>query len=276
MPTDLTKEYMATLPSITKALFYSTLSLTLFLTALHSPLISYALPAPLLHTLRLYVGVPSLLFSPTAVTTWPFALHRLVAPFLLYPLLSPPTLLLSLASLITLLLYSRNIEEERLLHASGAAKYTSALAFALLFLLSTSTLSSLSSSKASPDDLPQAPPPSPYFASALSLLFFIVTLDTTFEPYEPLSFSSILQQWHSPYLLLVLFSVLSPAVFGSVVLGIVCAYVYHVVTVGAGRVWGVRLWGVPEWMVRLYERWGIGERKIGLQAREGGVQLGGQ
>ena len=272
--TNLTREYLSTLPSITKFLFYATLSFTLLLTLLHTSPISYLLPAPLLSTLRLHLGVPSLLFSPSTLTSLPFELHRLLAPFLLYPLPSSPTFLLSVASFLTLLLASRHIEEEHLLHAAGAAHYTSAIAFALTFFLATSTLSSYSSSSpSSPADLP--PPPPVYFSSSLFLLFFIATLSTTFAPFSPLASSSLLQQWHSPYLLLLLFCILAPPAFGSAVWGISAAYLYHVATEGVGRVWGMRLWGVPEWLVRLYERWGIGERKIGLQAMEGGVQLGG-
>lgn len=265
---NLSKDYLSTLPSITKFLFYSSLSLTLFLSAVHSPFLAYLLPDRSLAALHHYVGLPTLTFPSNLSSLFPLGLHRLLSPFLLHPLFSAPTFLLACASFISLVTYSRHIEEAHLPDPAGAARYTSALLFPV-FCIVTVVLGQLAAGSA------PAKPPAPYFNTALTLVFYVITLDTTFAPYEALSASSLLQQWHSPWLLLVLFTCLFSPAFTACMVGIMLAYLHHVVTQGVGRVWGVRLWGTPDWLVALYERWGIGVRKIGLHAQEGGVQLGG-
>ena len=265
---NLSRDYLSTLPSITKFIFYTSLIFTLFLSAVHAPFLSYFLSESTLKAVYHYVGANSMTFPFSFYKLIPYNLYRLLTPFFLHPMFVSPTFVLSCASFITLVSYSRHIEEERLLHPAGAAKYTTALLFAAFCIL-TLSLSQMYSAT------PVLPRP-PYFQTALTMVFFVATLDTTFAPYEPLSSSSVLQQWHSPYLLLILFSVLFPMAFAPCMGGILLAYAYHVLTVGVGRVWGVRLWGTPDWLVALYERFGIGVSKVGLSAMDGGEQLGGE
>ena len=259
---NLSKDWLATMPSVTRFLFLSTLSITILLTVFHHPATPYFLPDGLLALLRRSfspLGAPPVPLSLSDPSSLPSALYRALTSFLVYPLFASPTWPLACLSFITLATYSRHVEEDRLPNPVGAARYTSALLFAALSLAALSLTD----------------PPALYFSSALSLLFFVVTLDTTFAPYEALSFSSVLQQWHSPYLLLLLFCALFPPALWPLALGIGLAYAHHVVTEGMGRVWGVRLWGTPDVLVRLYERWGIGMRKFGFQTRPG-LQLGGE
>ena len=259
---DISRTYFETLPSVTRGLLFSSLLFCGVLSLGHSSLLRYVLPASFLHSLQAALSLDHFVYLPSKAFG-SLELHRLITPFLLFPLLTSFTSLVCVASFITLALYSRAIEEEHLLHPAGAARYTSALAFCVVFCLATASFSGSASF------------PFPYSLS-LSLLFFVVTYYTTFAPYSPLSFSSILLQWHSPYLLLLVFSFLLPPSLPSLFRGIVAAYLHHVATAGMQRVWGWSAWGVPGWLVSLYERFGIGVRKIGFQVREGGARLGGE
>ena len=261
---DLSRPYVETLPSITRVLFLTSLSLCLLLSAAQLPFLRY-LPAsihqPLQSTLHpLNLSLPASLSTSLLSAALPFHLHRLLTAFVVYPLLLPPTFFLSSLSLLLLVVYSRGIEEQYCYNASGAAQYTSALAFAVTFLLSFS--------------LTPAAPSGLYFSLSLSLLTFIITLYTSFEPYAPLSFTSLLLQWQSAYVLSAALSVLAPPLLPSLLLGVLCCYAYHFATSGAQRVWGRSLWGTPHWLVRAYERWGVGVRKLGFTAHDGGRQLG--
>jgi hypothetical protein len=259
---DISRAYFETLPSVTRGLLFPSLLFCGVLSLSHSSLLRYLLPSSFLYSLQSALSLEHFVYLPSRALG-SLELYRFLTPFLLFPLLISPTSVVCVISFITLALYSRAIEEEHLPHPAGAARYTSALAFCVVFCLATASVSGSASF------------PFPYSLS-LSLLFFIITYYTTFAPYSPLSFSSILMQWHSPYLLLLFFSFLLPPSLPSLFRGIVAAYLHHVATAGMKRVWGWSAWGVPDALVRLYERFGIGVRKIGFQVREGGARLGGE
>ena len=284
---DISRSYVETLPSITRILFLTSLSLCLLLSAAHLPFLSY-LPASVIQPLQSFLH-PFTFSLPGSLSTTLFSdafyvhIHRLVTAFFVYPLLLPPTFILSVVSLTLLAIYSRAIEEEYLYNASGAAQYSSALAFAVTFLLSFSlipkpSLSLLSAAEDEPEPLmslrADAPSDGLYFNLSLALLTFVITLYTSFEPYAPLSLTSLVLQWQSAYILAALLSMFAPPAMPSLLLGVLCCYAYHFATSGAHRVWGRQLWATPTWLVGLYERWGVGIRKFGFTVQEGGRQLG--
>lgn len=283
---DLSRSYVETLPSVTRVLFLSSLGLCLLISAVHVPFLSY-LPASYIQPLQSVLhpftfSMPASLSTTLLSSSFYLHVHRLVTSFVMYPLLLPPTFVLCCLSLTLLAVYSRAIEEEYLYNATGAAQYTSALAFAATFLLSFSLVPTPSLSSAV-DGAAKPPPPllrydapadGVYFSLSLALLAFVITLYTSFEPYAPLSFTSLLLNWQSAYILAALLSVLAPPLLPSLLLGVLCCYAYHFATTGAQRVWGRRLWATPDWLVRLYERWGVGVRKMGFTAHDGGRQLG--
>ena len=282
---DISRSYVQTLPSITRVLFLSSLSLCVLLSVAQLPflrLLPSSVVRPLQSLLHPFTfSLPGSLAASLFSSAFYVHLHRLVSPFILYPLLLPPTFVLSCLSLTLLAVYSRAIEEEQLYNAAGAAQYSSALAFAATFLLSfhllpTPSLSSSPSAEAGPALLPFAAPTAPYFSLSLSLLMFVITLYTSFAPYAPLSFTALLLQWQSVYVLAAALSIFAPPLLPSLLLGILSCYAYHFATTGAQRVWGRPLWATPQWLVNMYERWGIGERRLGFTAQEGGRQLGGE
>ena len=280
---DISRSYVETLPSVTRVLFLSSLGLCLLVSAAHLPFMSY-LPASIVHPLQSVLhpftfSLPASLSATVFSSSFYLHFHRLLTSFLVYPLLLPPTFVLSCLCFILLAVYSRAIEESYLYHASGAAQYTAALAFAVTFLLSFSLIPKPTLSSGSGGDHEQLSvradaPSGLYFNLSLSLLMFVVTLYTSFDPYAPLSFTSLLLQWQSAYVLAAVLSVLAPPALPSLLLGVLCCYCYHFATSGAHRVWGRQLWGAPQWLVALYERWGVGTRKFGFNAHEGGRPLG--
>ena len=284
---NISRSYVETLPSVTRVLLLSSLGLCLLLSAAHLPVMRY-LPHSVVRPLQSVLH-PFTFSLPSSLSTTLFSssaylhLHRLVTSFLVYPLLLPPTFVLSSLCLILLAVYSRALEEEHLYNASGAAQYTSALAFAVTFLLSfhllpRPSLSSSAESAAADEALlsfrSDAPSGGLYFGLSLSLLMFIVTLYTSFDPYAPLSFTSLLLQWQSAWILAAVLSVLAPPLLPQLALGVLACYAYHAATTGAQRVWGRSGWATPTWLVALYEKWGIGERRLGFTAQGGGRQLG--
>ena len=209
---DISRSYIQTLPSITRILFLSSLGLCLLISAAQLPLLGYlpdAVVLPLRSLLHPFsFSLPASLHTTLFSSAFYLHLHRLLSPFLLYPLLLPSTFALSVVSFVLLALYSRAIEEEYYFNPSGAAQYASALAFAVTFLLSLSLIPkpSMSMLSKSPSTVPESSlplgrldaPSGPYFDLSLAMLQFIITLYTSLDPYRPLSFTGMLACSGSP------------------------------------------------------------------------------
>ena len=231
---DLSRNWLATLPSITKFWFYACLITSIIFTLPALPYISET-------KLSSYLSAAYLSLDWDLIRSG--QIWRLVTPFLVIGAFIPGLISFTFVCLTILGIYCRELEETYYSNPRGAAQLTTTIIFGAAFLLAMSKLIQ-----------------APFYA--LPLIFFIVTHLTTLNPYQTLGTSNVLLRWHLPYILLTLIALTAPSMTGQAFVGILIGYAFHLMTVRLYENFGLRLWVTPRTLIYFYEKYGIGQRKI--------------
>lgn len=243
---ELSKQYIRTLPSITKFWLFSCLTTSIICT----------LPA-LTHTVQLPSSISWLFDGSLFDLDWNLIsngqIWRLFTSFLVVGAFVPGLTLFTVMCMILIGTYVRELEEYYYADGSrGAARLTAVLLFGACALIGIANKVTKT----------------PFLG--MPLIFFAISHLALLDPWQRLGESNVLVRWHLPYLLLVPLAMVALPMVGQAFVGILLGYVYYIITVRVKERFNISLWmHEPSLLVRIYQHFGIGQPKIGLAAQQG-------